>query len=346
MSEFYTEDIKLSGKYRINYKNSVESLIGKLAAESAEQRNAYMKDFANSAEEYRMNFCKLLGKPLADGISTEIPQVKTEFVTNDGLCDISRLEFTTKEGLYFYGLLMKPQGIEKAPLIIAQHGGGGTPELCSEIHGKNKYNKMVRRLLEKGNVVFAPQVMLWNRTEKVETMPMYDEDYNRFHIDRDLKHFGYTLVSLEIYLITQSINYLETLTFVDCKKIGMMGMSYGGFFTLHTMAVDKRIKSGYCCAFFNDRIRYDYPDWVWWNSANRMMDAEVAALCAPRRLYLEVGKEDPVFDYKTAIPEAERAMGYYKMLGCENQLRFDIWDGGHTVNTEDKGYDFFLEGFK
>ena len=39
----------------------------------------------------------------------------------------------------FYAMLLLPhEGQTPMPLVVAQHGGGGTPELCSDMYGKTK----------------------------------------------------------------------------------------------------------------------------------------------------------------------------------------------------------------
>ena len=135
---------------------------------------------------------------------------------------------------------------------------------------------------------------------------------------------------------------MATKLCVDAEKIAMIGLSYGGYFTLHTMAADTRIKAGYCAGVFNDRDVYDWADWSYKGSALCFQDAEVAALCAPRKLYVQVGMEDQVFDYHSAIPEAERVKDYFEAFGVPEHFKFDVWEGGHTVSDHDRGFDFIF----
>ena len=81
------------------------------------------------------------------------------------------------------------------------------------------------------------------------------------------------------------------------------------------------------------------------NSANTFHDAEVAALCAPRKLYVAVGKEDSVFDYKSAASEAKRVHKYFEAFGCPENFVFSAWDGGHTMPDDDAGLDFMFSAF-
>ena len=124
----------------------------------------------------------------------------------------------------------------------------------------------------------------------------------------------------------------------------MMGLSYGGYFSLHTAAVDKRIKSIYAAGFFNDRTKIVFDDWTYDNAAHKFLDAEVAALCAPRRLQIDVGKSDPVFDYAPSVAEGKRAAEYYTQFNAADNFRFTLWDGGHRFDESEAGFDFFFDG--
>ena len=298
-------------------------------------------NFRNNREKYRKMYTDMLGTDIFG--KCEKPAEKS-FVGSDDVCDIFRVILYVTPEIPFYAMLMIPHGAENAPLIISQHGGGGTPELCSDMNGKNNYNHMTQRALMHGAVVIAPQLLLWSRTEG-ETMRKHDIEYDRGKVDSELKRFGSSITALEIKGIMRCIDYACTLPCVNRDKIGMVGLSYGGYFALHTMAADTRIKASYCVAAFNDRDVYGFRDWCYKSSAELFQDAEVASLCAPRKLYIQVGKTDNVFDYQYALPEAERAEKYYKHLGAADNIRFSLWDGGHTLSDSDDGFDFIFSAF-
>ena len=62
------------------------------------------------------------------------------------------------------------------------------------------------------------------------------------------------------------------------------------------------------------------------------------------RFFLQEGldKSDDVFDYESAVPEFERCVDYYKAFECENNLKFSLWEGGHTFSDDNDGFDFIL----
>ena len=85
---------------------------------------------------------------------------------------------------------------------------------------------------------------------------------------------------------------------------------------------------------------------VIFGGGNTFLDAEIAALVAPRRLYLEVGCADHMFDFKRAVQEFERVPRYFEALGVRGNLDFNAWDGGHKIDTSERGMDFFYAGLK
>jgi len=342
----YKSIIDDGDRYRKKYVEGLTSFVKRKNHEGYQNREAFMppETFADNIELYRKQYIEMLG--INQFESETHPEPEMSLIGEDADCQIYRVVVYISEEIPFNGLLMIPHGVAKAPLVIAQHGGGGTPELCSDMNGKNNYNRMVRRLLEKGMIVFAPQLLLWNYEEIVDTRPLHHIIYDRRGIDNELKRFGTSITALEIKGIMESITFLSGLDCVEEENIGMVGISYGGYFTLHTMAADVRIKAGYSNACFNDRNQYSWSDWCYKNSGNLFQDAEVAALCAPRKLYVAVGIEDVVFDYKTAIPEGKRVEKYYSAFSCADHFRFDVWQGGHTVISSDEGFEFMFSAFK
>lgn len=342
----YEDIVKDGDTYRKNYLEGIVDFIKRKNNEGFSIRDKFMPadTLPNNIEEYRKKYCAMLG---LDKLSDDdCPEPSLIYAGEDEDCKFYRVVVYITPEIPFHGLLFKPHGLVKAPLIIAQHGGGGTPELCSDMNGENNYNHMVRRLIKKGVFVFAPQIMVWRKScFEWGNEPKQDIPYNRRIIDSLLKSIGVSITAIEIKGIMNSITYLSSLDFIEENNIGMTGISYGGYFTLHTMAADTRIKAGYSNALFNAREKH-FTDWLYENANNTFCDAEVAALCAPRKLYVALGRNDPVVDYRIAAPEAERVKKYFEAFGCPQNYVFDLWDGGHTMSPTDEGIDFMLSAFE
>ena len=341
----YKNIIKENDNCREAYKNGIDAYIKRLAKESYAMRDSFMptENFLENIEKYRTEYIKMLG---LDRICADDAPASTIIkVGEDEDAVIYRVTVYLTQEIPQFGLLFVPHGIKHAPLVIVQHGGGGTPELCSDMNGKNNYNHIVRRVLKRGLIVYAPQLLLWNSGEPIPTAPAHKIPYNRNTVDANLKHYGLSITALEIKGIMNAITFLSELDVVEKENIAMTGISYGGYFTLYAMAADTRIKAGFSNAIFNDRNAYPRADWCYTNSANTFHDAEVAALCAPRKIYIAVGKEDSVQGYQTAIPEAERAGKYFAAANVYENFRFNLWEGGHTVPDTDEGFDFIFSVF-
>lgn len=339
--EIFSIDFSAANRFRKEYLDSVNRFIEKGYSEGAGNRKNYVNvEIVANQEKYREAYLKMIGQPVWP-YPSNVPNAKTEYVGSDDFCDISYLQIEVMPDFWFFGILMQPKGAEKAPLVIAQHGGGSSPEICCDFLGESNYSYFTKHALERGMAVFAPQLLLWKfDIETGEAKTNVDLPFKRGDLDNKLKHLGLSITGLEVFCIRRSIDYLVSLDNIDEQRIGMMGLSYGGYFTLHTAAADTRIKSAMAAAFFNDREKVTFGDWRYNNAANLFLDAEVAALCAPRRLILTVGKSDPVFDYLPSVAEGERAKEYYSLFGAQNNFRYDLWEGGHRFNTDN--FDFFF----
>jgi dienelactone hydrolase len=297
------------------------------------------KAYEETIHTYRRSFNHMLGWPLMGYNEDEelpTPLVEIEFVATDQLSHIYRLEIEADAHLSLYGILFIPLGQGPFPLVIVQHGGSGTPELCAGFYGPSNYNDMVRRILRRGCAVFAPQLHLWS----LEQGPTKD----RKLVDNQLKQLGSSISSVEIFKLRRGLDYLQTRPDINKEKMGMAGLSYGGFYTLFTAAADVRIKAAYSSCFFNNRFVYDRSDWIWKNSGNTFLDAEIAGLICPRPLYIEVGLEDELFEATYAGGEADKVKRLYEQLRIPHQFQYHEFQGKHEFNKADAGIDF-LCGF-
>lgn len=347
--QFLEENPHNGDRYRREYLTSVLNFIEQKYKESYKERDTFISadDFPEKQEYYRGEYLKMIGTPVKE-YPTDIPAAKQEYIGEDDFGKVYRMQIEVLSDFWFYGILTVPHNIEKdAPLVIAQHGGWGIPELCCDMAGENNYSNFTKRALEKGMVVFAPQLLLWCfNTDTGEKWVSVDIPFSRGEIDVKLKHLGMSVTGLEVFCIRRSIDYLSTLSYIDESKIGMMGISYGGYFSLYTAAADTRIKSIYAAAAFNDRTKIGFTDWKYQNSAMTFLDGEVAGLCAPRKLQIDVGKEDHVFDWAFAPAESERAKKFYEAIEAADNFRLNLWNGGHKFDENGDGFKFFFDGLE
>lgn len=332
----YREDFKDANSYKSDYLNGIKEIIKKREKDAEKIREDYFKDIFNNQEMYRNDFKNMLGWPLNERSSGTRPKAASEEISSDENVTVYRIKIEILEGLNMTGLLFKKDN-RKRPLVIAQHGGEGTPELISGIYGSSaNYNDITERILKYGANVFAPQLLLWNK----ET---YDIDYNRENLDARLKRIGSSVTAIEVYGLTRILDYFENEDYVS--NFGMIGLSYGGFYTLFTAAADTRIKSAVSCSWFNNRAEYAWNDWTWFDAAKKFSDAETACLIYPRKLCIEVGIQDELFDIKSAEKEAIRLQ---EMCSKINKDWLDIiyFNGTHEFCKDDEPIKKLIDSIK
>ncbi|MBQ8910463.1 MAG: hypothetical protein IJY91_05425 [Oscillospiraceae bacterium] len=72
---------------------------------------------------------------------------KAQKLSEDKLCTIYRIHIEVLDGYAITGLLFQKDE-KRRPLVIAQHGGEGTPEQVGNLYGDTyNYNQMIERML-------------------------------------------------------------------------------------------------------------------------------------------------------------------------------------------------------
>lgn len=332
----YREEKNITKIYKEEYLKGVENIIAKRQNDAKNVRNEFIKDIFSDQDKYRDELKKMLGWPLTGYETNGLPEVVSEKLSQeDGYC-IYRMQFEVLEGLKMTGLLFKADGEEKAPLVIAQHGGMGTPELISGIYDQtHNYNDMLQRIRKNKVHVFAPQLLLWDE--------IYNVDFDRKVIDARLKMVGSSITAIEIFGIQRILDYFEQENYVS--SFGMVGLSYGGFYTLFTSAVDTRIKSAISCSFFCKRDAVGWSDWSWLNSAEKFDDAEIACLVYPRKLHIAIGNNDNLFNCKYSTESFEEIRQICKDVGTA-WVTFEVFDGTHEFFKNDEPIERLVNDIK
>lgn len=287
-------------------------------------------------ERYRAQFREMLGWPLIDEPAAGKPKARKKLVAEDDLGKIYRLWVETLPGLESYGLLFLPaKGDGPYPLAISQHGGGGTPEYCSSFFPCWNYNHMTRRLRRRGLAVYAPQQLNW----AANFGPAVDDGT----VDQAMKQLGGSTAALGVRMLERTLDHLCARPDIDGDRVGMMGLSWGSFYTLTAAALDTRIRVALPSCFFNNRKVYAARESIWLGSAQKFLDAEIAALVCPRALYLEVGAKDTLFAARHARPEAKKVQAIYEKLGIGGRFVYHEHAGGHELDLADDGMRWFCK---
>ena len=294
-----------------------------------------LKDYEKSVEEYREYFAtevvgRFAHKPLPMNPRTRKLQETDKWTIYQVVLDVY-------EDVIAYGLLIIPNDLkqdEKRPVVVCQHGLEGRPEDCiNEKQGYGSYKAFATKLAERGFVTFAPQ-NLYIGKDKFRTL------------QRKANPLKKTLFSVIVPQHQQITDWLKTLPFVDGKRIGFYGLSYGGKSAMRIPPLVSNYALSICSADFND--------WVWKNASSRspysyvwtieyeifefdlgstFNYSEMAALICPRPFMVERGHFDGVApDERVALEYAKVRLLYQGKLKIGDRTAIEWFDGPHTIN--------------
>jgi len=312
-----------------------------LAATLAVAGQLYEEDIAGSMSIRNRNWqqiqqyaAKLARRPepsgstLAQKIGYPAPGLKTgrqrlEQIGRDELATYYRSYIPLSTDLDAYGLYIVPHSpAGRKPLVISQHGGGGSPELALFRDGSN-YHDMVRGPLREGYIVYAPLLLMYPYVDRDLSTPIPDSV--RADLDKELRGRGTSLFALEVSAIHEALNVLLKRPEIDPKRVAMVGLSYGGFYTLYTMALEPRISSGVASCSFRD---YDQAEWDAKPKNGQPYDlspAELVKLISPRPIQIQCGLQDK------GLPVDSARLAYAKVKGSAG-LDYQEFEGVHEWN--------------
>lgn len=334
----YREEKDDSINYKKEYLKGIEHIIRQRQKSAENIRHDYIKNIFKNQNKYRQEFIEMLGWPLVDYKKETMPEPIIEKLSDEEGYSVFRMQFEILDELKLTGLFFKANGNEneKKPLVLVQHGMLGTPELISGVYGDTtNYNNMLERVIKYGVHAFAPQLLLWSDE--------YGVEYDRYAIDANLKRVGSSIAAVEIFGMSRIIDYFETEGYIS--NFGMVGLSYGGFYTLYTAAIETRIRSAISCSFFNKRDIAGWCDWTWLKSAEKFDDAEIACLVYPRKLCIEVGSKDTTFNYKYALESFDTVKKICENVGTD-WIDLIVFDGVHEFCTDDKPIEKLINDIK
>jgi len=322
----YEEDLLASAPIRVEQWKQMAAY----AAALPEKPLAASKGATTDRAALEQSFRASIGYPAPQFLAK--PTGHFDRVGEDSSATYYRAFIQVTPQMETYGLYIVPKNIKlPAPLVISQHGGGGTPEMAT-FHGGTNYHDQVRGAVAAGYVVFAPLTVMY---------PFRDRDHGtaipadvRGILDDQLRARGTTLMGVEAYKISRALDVVLKRPEVDAKRVAMIGLSYGGFYTLYTTALDPRIRVAIASCSFRDKELTGAARTE--RIAGRPTDlssAELVRLIAPRPLQVQDGINDkgfPIDDVRRAI---EKSRVFYP--GSHgSDFDFEAFDGVHEFRGD------------
>jgi hypothetical protein len=277
----------------------------------------------------------------------------TERIVLDGYLR-QRIEIQTEPGIVMPMFTLIPLGLgagERLPCIIAPHGhaSGGKvavagcrddPDVAETID-KHNYDYGVQ-LVRRGFVVFCPDARGFGERRELDRQSPADRLGGSCDL---LNHMaiplGQTVTGMWTWDLMRLIDYIATRPDCDVSRLGCAGLSGGGLQTLWLAALDERVKcavvSGYLYGYkeslleMNSNCSCNYIPGLW-----QLVDmGDIASLIAPRPLLIETGSRDLLngkSGLANVLPQLEITRRAYRLLGSDEALAHDIFDGEHRWN--------------
>lgn len=241
--------------------------------------------------------------------------------------------------VFAWGILMIPKNMkagEKRPVVVCQHGLEGVPAdvVTTDPTAENYhfYKGLATRLTEKGYITFCPH------------NPYRGKDKFRV-LQRKANPIGLTLFSVIIAQHQRIVDWLGSQSFVDPKRIGFYGLSYGGKTAMRVPSLVKGYALSICSADFNEWVykcattnddfsylftkEYEMPEW---NLGHTFNYAEMAALIAPRPFMVERGIHDGVAIDEWVDFEFAKVRRHYFAIDRPQLCAIEHFDGPHSIN--------------
>ena len=284
-------------------------------------------------------------KEIAEIIKIDVPIVEEkvdykvlETVKEDGYTR-QLIDYASGEDKVSAYLLL-PEKLENNPAILINHQHNrehhlGKSEVCG-LAG-NPLQAFGLELARKGFVVLAPDSICFESRRK-------DTSVEGFDLWQHLDAMCYGIVRGEWLMkkvlqdAMKGISLLTGLAWVDKKRIGTLGHSYGGNTVLFLTALDERISfacaSGSACTYeyrMKNGVGIELSSVI--PGFHGKYDVDDLVKCiAPRKLLIVSSEEDKYS--KDAPYIVEKAGEKYAQLGASQNLYHKRYPGAHALTEE------------
>ena len=285
--------------------------------------------FTSWQQKARRTVRRILGEMPREKVDFELQR---EMVEETGCYTRERLSYRTRPGLQATAYLLTPRGVSSpVPAVLALHGHGADGK-DGPVNAGSIYNGFARRFAEEGCVVLCPEQIGFGE----RALPQGKVDYNV--LVHGLNMLGHTLIGMRYWDLVRALDLLEALETVDRKRIGVMGLSLGGETTLFVSALEKRVKAACVCGYLTSHRNtfLDRPHCTCGHLrdlARYFEHVDLAALIAPRPLFLDSGTRDGSFPFKDAQAVVRQLRPIYNLHDKpRSHLGIEVHDGAHEIS--------------
>lgn len=277
------------------------------------------QDIPNWRQGLREVLAQLLG-----GLAPERCALRPETLMEGsyGDCALEKVVYESERGLSIPAYLLRPDPVPKplpALICLHDHGPGKSETVGFVDRGRNA--DFAWQLAQGGYIALAPDLRGCGEREEDEAWAALAG----LLMDRPL-------LGRHVWDIFRSIDYLESRPDVDPTKIGIVGLGLGGWVALFSAALDERLAcvvGSNCFGTFKTAL-VDHQACSCWYVPGLAQVADlpdVAALIAPRPLFLEHAKRHPSL-LLNSVRQAFLKLRYaYDAIGEGHKIALEIFEG-------------------
>jgi len=151
---------------------------------------------------------------------------------------------------------------------------------------------------------------------------------------------GQTMIGWRVYDVMRTIDWIETRSELDAKRVGCMGCSGGGMATLFGAAVEPRIKASLVSCYLNTfrecvmSISHCIDNYIP-GLLNWAEMYDLAGLVAPRPIYFESGERDNIFPVAASRASFARVRKMYEVFGVPELTGQEVFEGPHGFSGKE-----------
>ncbi|WNR42964.1 alpha/beta hydrolase family protein [Paenibacillus roseipurpureus] len=333
---YYSEDYRVSREIREEQYDQLKRYIaGKLTLEVERNADLFLPDtsslsgYMTSLTDYRLYYERVMGYDVLT--ASPLPPViaREEYVAEDSVSSIYRLYIEVEDGLECYGLYLLPRTIaKKYPLMVHLHGGGGCPEMICSFGKPNNYNEASRRMVQAGFAVFCPLYSFRSFADEEDTAIPPE---SRVLLENKAREWNTSLTAIELFKLRRSLDHLLARPEIQSREVGVAGLSYGGYHSLISAALEPRFQFCICSCGLVVENPNDYSH-LHARLGSRIVLHQLIAMIAPRLCIIEAGLFDegkPLEPGRWVISQAAR---YFEELGIPEKLHYIEFDGTHEFH--------------
>lgn len=251
--------------------------------------------------------------------------------------------FQSRPGNYVLGYVLTPKKAQKPATMICVpgHGRGVDDIVGIDASGQDRTNRegyqhdFALQVIDHGMAAVAIEPMAFGcRRDDANRKKGLGQSACQPSAGAALL-LGQTMIGWRVYDVMRTLDWIATRPELDANRVGLMGISGGGTCTTFATALEPRIKaamiSGYLNTFRDSvmSIAHCIDNYVP-GILNWAEMYDVAALIAPRPLFVESGERDEIFPIAASRASFARVKKVYEVFDAASSIEHETFDEAHS----------------